>query len=298
MTDEDGDDGPVDRDDPDPGDGPATDGGPTPGDDTAGEGTPDGDSPPTFLHRLDAYPLFEGLIGGVASFLVGYLLVFALILATGTVRFADGAWTVLRVVGYRFYNTLHVPTYLRLNASQVVEYSAPNGTVVGEQQVVLITEQWQNNVTGTRTIRQRQYVNGDLAANGSQMAEFDPGLPVPELVYLAVPVLALLAVGYLYGDRLFAFEEWDPNVLVVQSLAGGLALTLGYLLVALAGTYVFVETGSGGRALLRPARYEALVSGVAYPLVAGTVGVAVGQLSRETFEEARERASENGDTGS
>lgn len=256
----------------------------------------DEESPPaTLFDRLDEYPLFEGLVGGVASFVGGYLLVFSVILSTGSVKFADGVQEVLKSVGYVFYNTLYVPTYLRLKATQEVTYRAPNGSVVGGQKVVIITERWRNNVTGTQTIEQRQYVDGQLAANGSQTGGFDPGLAIPELAYLAIPVLALLAIGYVYGDRLFEFDEWDPNVLTVQSLAGGMAMSLGYLLIALAGTYLVTKTGSDGRAVLHPDRVEALVSGVAYPLLVGTVGVAMGQLSRETLQEARARAQERAD---
>ncbi len=237
------------------------------------------DGEETLLTRLDTYPLGQGVAGGVASFLGGYVILFGLLAAVDSIDFGQEASNVLESVGQVFYNVLHVPTYIRLNRTQQIQQRAENGTVTSEQEIVSVTEQWQNGVTGTRTIEQRQYLDGELIQNASQSGTFDPGLPVPELLYLAIPIVALVAVGYVYGDQFFELDVWDPNTVIVQGLLGGVMLTVGYLLVALGGTYLLVETGSQGQAILHPARFEALVSGIIYPLVAGTVGVIIGQLT-------------------
>ncbi|WP_302081256.1 hypothetical protein [Salinibaculum rarum] len=263
--------------------------------DTPGDEMESSDGAESLLTRLDSYPLAQGLVGGIASFLGGYVLLFGLLTSVGSVDFDRGASAVLESVGYVFYNVLHVPTYLRLNRTRQVTQRAENGTVVREQELVSITERWQNGVTGTQTIEQRQYIDGELVGNATQSTAVDPGLPVPELLYLAIPVVALLAVGYVYGDRCFDLDEWDPNTVIVQGLLGGVTLTVGYLLVTLGGTFLLVKTGSEGQALLHPARFEALVSGIVYPLVAGTVGVVAGQVS---FEDLREQQVEAENAGS
>lgn len=248
----------------------------------------------TLLTRLDAYPLAQGLVGGVASFLGGYVLLFGLLAAVDSIDFSQEASNILESVGQVFYNVLHVPTYIRLNRTQQIRQRAENGTVTSEQEIVSVTEQWQNGITGTRTIEQRQYLDGELIGNASQSTTFDPGLPVPELLYLAIPVVALVAIGYIYGDQYFDLGEWDPNTVIVQGLLGGVMLTVGYLLVTLGGTYLLVETGSQGQAVLHPARFDALVSGIVYPLVAGTAGVIAGQLSVADLQQQRAAAENAG----
>lgn len=252
----------------------------------------------SLLTRLDSYPLAQGLVGGVGSLLGGYVLLFGLLAAVDSIDFGQGIQEILESVGYVFYNVLHVPTYVRLNRTQQIQQQAENGTVTGQQEIVTVTEQWQNGVTGTRTIEQRRYLDGELVGNASQSAAFDPGLPVPEVLYLAIPIIALVAVGYVYGDRLFELDEFDPNTVLLQGAIGGVMLTIGYLLVALAGTYLLVETGSQGQSLLRPGRFEALVSGIAYPLFVGTAGVVVGQLSLSDLQRLKLEDTDTSDRDS
>ena len=246
----------------------------------------------SLVDRLDEFPLFGGLISGVASFLGGYALLLGLLTATGKAEFSDGAREVLKSVGYIFYNTIRVPSYQRQNLTTLYENSS-TGEVVARQ--VRTTEIWQNDVTGMRRIEQDVLLNGEVVNSTSRSASFDPGLSVPALLYLAIPVVALLAVGYVYGDQLFELTEWDPNTLTVQGLVGGFAMTLGYLLVALAGTYILVRTAGDGQSVLRPARFEAILYGIAYPMLVGTIGVVLGQLSRETVAKLRGNLGDDGD---
>lgn len=248
----------------------------------------------SFLTRLDEYPLFEGLVSGIASFLGGYVLLLGVLVATGKTNLSDGIDSVLTSVGYVFYNTIQVPTYQWREMTTVYENGSTGEVIARRAQT---TEIWQNDVTGMRRIEREVAVNGDVINTTSQSASFDPGLGLAGLFYLAIPVVALLAVGYVYGDQRFELAEWDPNAVTIRGLTGGLTMTVGYLLVALAGTYVLTQTGSQGQSLLRPARFEAVLYGIAYPLVAGTVGVILGQLSLETLREIGEDGDGSGDDG-
>jgi hypothetical protein len=244
----------------------------------------------SLLDRVDEFPLFSGLISGVASFLGGYAVLLGVLTATDNADFSSGIEPVLKSAGYVFYNTIRVPSYQRRDLKTVYENES-TGEVVAEQ--VRTTEIWQNEITGMRRIEQEVTLNGDVVNATSQTAGFDPNLSLPALLYLAMPIVALLAIGYVYGDRRFELAEWDPNTVTVQGLAGGAAMTIGYLLVALAGTYLLVRTGSEGQSMLRPARFEAVLYGIAYPMIIGTIGVVLGQLSTETLRELRE-GSDNG----
>ncbi|MFB6164484.1 MAG: hypothetical protein ABEJ31_04940 [Haloarculaceae archaeon] len=101
-------------------------------------------------------------------------------------------------------------------------------------------------------------VGGNLVAKATQ-----------PLVYQAVPVLALVVAGaavtrYTRPDRRSALTA----VLV------GCAVAVGYLLVALVGTYVFTRTQQAGPEVVvyHPDRLATLGYGLAYPLVCGVVG--------------------------
>ena len=102
-----------------------------------------------------------------------------------------------------------------------------------------------------------------LLANAS-----DPG------VYYAVPVVALLAacVGFTYW-----YQPTDRRLSLAIMTA--VSMTIGYLLVALLGTFLFVQTqetdpvnASAITVALHPDRLQTLLYGLVYPLVIGFVG--------------------------
>lgn len=103
----------------------------------------------------------------------------------------------------------------------------------------------------------------------------DPG------VYYAVPVVALLvgsaALTYWYDP-----DEQSTAVAVMT----GVSMTLGYLLFALLGTFVFAQTQTTDpvnaepiKVIYHPDRLGTLVFGFLYPLVVGFVGSIPAQIA-------------------
>lgn len=231
------------------------------GSETGGETSADG-----VLERLDEFPLVPGVVAGVASFVAGYVLFFLLVLTTGNVSFSNGVWSVVRTIAFLFYNALTVPTYVNATIGGVGSGGQFNGTTVD-----VTREQWTNAITGWRRVVQ----NG-----AEQTGTLQTNLPVPELVYFAVPVVALVAVGYVYADRTLASTD-DANELTVRSLVGAGVLAVGFFLTVVVGTFLFVQASDpdGPAELVRhPARTKAVLAGIAYPLVAGGIGIALGQF--------------------
>lgn len=228
------------------------------------------------LERLEEIPLVGGFVGGIASFVGGYVLFFGLLTGTGELGFSRGVVTALRSAAQLFYNAFNVPTYSR----QVLSVNQS-----GQLQEQII-ERWVNSVTGIQQITQTQRIDGQVmdTASGSQTAPSVSQLP--ELVYLAVPVLAVLVTGLVLGYWFIDSEADDPNTIALQSIGGGVAMAAGFLVLSLGLSFVLVRSGTN--AFLHPARLEAVIYGIAYPLIGGTAGIAVGQLAQ----------SDHGDRGS
>lgn len=95
----------------------------------------------------------------------------------------------------------------------------------------------------------------------------DPSIPL--VVYYAIPILVLVGTSILVTSRC-TDRELNP----VQSIVAVLGMAGAYALLAVAGTFVFTS-----RTIFNtPAQLvltDALIFGVAYPLVFGTIGAAV-----------------------
>lgn len=217
---------------------------------------------------FESVPWAGGVLAGVATFLGSYLAVFALIVATGTVDTRQSIGAVLRSVGYVMYNALNVPTYERRRQS-----ISQDGSTVGEA----ISEVWRNQITGWRRIRERVVVDGEVVQESTRSAVEQTAPTLPPLVYLAVPVVVLVVAAGVFTYARVDLERVDsPADALVVSVAVAAAFTLGYLLCVLVGTYALAVQGSGGAAVLHPARPEALGYGLAYPFV--TVAVSAGLM--------------------
>ena len=227
-----------------------------------------------WLDRLDDVPLVGGFLGGIASFLGGYVLFLALLTGTGEIPRQTGVVNALRSVAQAFYNAFNVPTYQR----QTISIESANST---RETVV---EVWQNSVTGFRRVTQRQVVDGQTVDTQTQSGTIDTALAAPDVVYLLVPVVAVLLVGLVVGYRVVDADTDDPNVIALQSVGGGVAMGAGFLVLSLGLTFVLVRTGTN--AMLHPARMEAILYGIAYPLIGGTAGIAVGQLAQAQRRES------------
>lgn len=238
------------------------------------------------LDRLENVPLVGGFLGGVFSFLAGYALFLGLLSGTGEAPFDEGTQTALESVARAFYNAFNVPTF----QERTIEVAQGNATRE------FVIKAWTNRITGYRKVTQQNLLDGQVVNETTQTTTAQTGLELPGLVYLAVPVVALIAVGFVVGHRM-DLDTDDPNAITVKSLGGGVAMALGFLLVALTGTYLLVIEGTN--AILYPARMQTVLYSLVYPVVAGTAGIALGAViqTREMAHERGEDTTGSNDTG-
>jgi len=99
------------------------------------------------------------------------------------------------------------------------------------------------------------------------------GSTVPQVVYLLVPVVALLGAGYV------AYGRADGGRLETTAVAAvGATVAVGYLVLAVLGAFLFEESGGafGVDASIAPELGTAVVlAGIVYPVVLGAVGAVV-----------------------
>ncbi|MFC7074747.1 hypothetical protein ACFQJ7_16225 [Halovenus rubra] len=244
--------------------------------------------------RFRGVPLLGGLLGGILSFITGYLAFLGL--AAGTGDGIDLEAQSLRQVGQFFYNSLLVPTHEQ--TTQVFENEAQGETVVQET----IRDIWYNPFfeSGTVDVETSTYLDGNLYNEQSQTLTAEnpgsltlPELTFPDIVYLAIPVVVLLGIGFLLAYRFVSLEgaqSWDD--ILTRSLITGGTMTLGFALLVLAGLFLFVIDGvalfsglSGEDVFTRPERVPALMFGLAYPAVCSSVGAFLGLVAqRPSFD--------------
>lgn len=258
--------------------------------------------------RYYGVPLFGGLLGGLVSFVVGYLSFLGI--AAGTGDGIDFEAQSLRQVGHYFYNSFLVPTHQQ--TTQVVRNTANNQTVLQETVFdVRYNPFYQSDSIDVAT---QTYLNGSLYDERTRTLATEnaqgwalPDLTFPDVVYLAIPVVVLFGVGFVLAYRYASMDEtqlwWQVGI---RGLVGGGTITLGFVLLALAGMYLFVIDGvavftqqAGEGTFTRPDRVDTLLFGVAYPAVISTAGVLVGQLARrptiQTTDDIDEDAGEDSD---
>ena len=218
------------------------------------------------LDRLEELPIVDGFLAGLGGFLGGYVVFVGLLVGSGALTFSQGLTTALRSAAQVFYNAFNVPTYTR----QTLRIE--QGGQVQEQ----VTEVWSNSVTGFQSITRTQLVDGEVVNEVSGGGTAPTVSALPDVVYLAVPILAIVAVGVVLGYRAIEVDALDPNEIVFGSVAAGVAMAAGFLALSLGLSFVLVRTGEN--AVLYPARSEAVLYGIAYPLVGGTASAALGQV--------------------
>lgn len=223
--------------------------------------------------RLHGVPLLGGLLAGIVSFAAGYLSFVGIAAGTGDgIEFNRAS---LGIVGRLFYNSFLVDRYERLSAVTEQQLEGAERAVEVEER----REMWYNPFLGDeQEVREQLFLDGQLV---EERAFSEPAngvaLSFPEWVYLAVPVVVLLAVAVAFSYRFVGGGDLaSGRDLGLRMLVGGGVITLGFLLVALLGTYALTLEGEGS--VLRPDRVDALVYGSVYPAVCGTLGVALGQL--------------------
>lgn len=240
----------------------------------------DGDRPAKLRDRVEAFPWAQGVLTGVGTALGGYVAIFALLVATGAVDFGRSIVEILRSVGLIFYNAHNVPTFQQQR--QTIEQ---DGGLVGEA----TTQVWRNAVTGWQRVQERVIVDGEVVRETARTTGTGADPALPALVYLAVPVLVLVVAGAVFTDSRVSTDADAPLSSVLSTgLFVGAAFALGYLLVALLGTYLLAVEASTPGTFLHPARLEALGYGVAYPFVAASLGagIALGADHRDVSGES------------
>lgn len=170
-------------------------------------------------------PVVDGSIYGIVSFFAGYFstLVFVLVAETGQIResFVEGA-------GWVYYNAQFAPVELR----------SPPGEQTGQIDAASI-----NYLAGSGP--------EGLAVSATQ---------VPAPVYYAIPVVVLLAGGYMLATDLGATTT-------VEGVVAGGSLAFGTLFLSLVGGILFEVDSIGPNIAL-----GVLLVGIVYPAVFGALG--------------------------
>ncbi|WP_181684912.1 hypothetical protein [Halorhabdus salina] len=127
-----------------------------------------------------------------------------------------------------------------------------------------------------------QFVDGlisapaDVTIPGGRRFNFvleatEPAVPI--VVYLSIPVVSVLVIGGLFQ----AVVRSDVDEYVDAGLTGA-AMALGYVAVALVGTFLIARSTGNGIATFAPDRIQTVVLCVAYPFVLGTLGALGGLM--------------------
>jgi hypothetical protein len=96
---------------------------------------------------------------------------------------------------------------------------------------------------------------------------------IPGIVYYVVPVLVLVAIGFVLGGMAAGNRGGSP----ADGFVAGAGTTISYLVLAILGTFLFTESAMGGAGTSSPALVRsALFMGLAYPLVFGGLGGVLG----------------------
>lgn len=104
---------------------------------------------------------------------------------------------------------------------------------------------------------------------GWVMGETEPTSTIPSAIYLLLPIVVLIAAGFLVYKA--------SNADAASAAAGaGASVAVGYLVLSVVGYFLFQS--SPGNLSIAPEPLPAiLLAGLAYPLVCGAIGGAIGQ---------------------
>lgn len=263
-----------------------------------------------FGDQFRGVPVVGGLVTGLLSFVLGYLSFLGL--AAGTGDGIDFNGRSLRQVGLFFYNSFLVPTHEQ--TVEVLENEPEDGDVVVQENIF---EVWYNPFSSSDGVETsvRVLLEGQLRDERTQTiseatAESRgfvlPELTFPDLVYLAIPVVVLVGLGALFAYRFISLDGVTERTdLLTRALVGGGTITLGFLLLALVGTYVFVleefalfTQRTGEDVFTRPDRLETLLYATVYPLLCSAAGIVLGQILKRPSIIAETGGGSNAEEGS
>lgn len=115
------------------------------------------------------------------------------------------------------------------------------------------------------TTRSQSYnVVQTLAATG--------GNTIPGIVYYVVPVLVLVAIGFVLGGMAAGNRGGSP----ADGFVAGAGMAVSYLVLAIVGTFLFTDSAMGGASSSPALMQSALFMGIGYPVVFGGLGGVLG----------------------
>jgi hypothetical protein len=227
------------------------------------------DSPedePLFDPRITNYNWLAGVLGGVWTFVVGYLAMGVVALAPdGPAEGADPS-DVLAEIGRIFYNAHNVALDVQAIKDNVVFLDGGvtiNSSRIEPNETVIVD----TDSTQPLTI---------IGENADQVVPLNLGRvqqPIqhaqdkPELLYYAVPVVVLIAAGA--GIAYFTLAD---TASIHESVMPALGLSIGYTAAAILGTFFVGLELAEGAILVTPSLGQTLVFGLVYSLLGGLIG--------------------------
>ena len=188
---------------------------------------------------LDEIPVKQGAIAGAASFLIGYIVTLGIVVLTEA---DDLTQDLIESSGWVYYNAQFAD----------VELTFQNGG--GNES---LEAAFQAAFSGTSF----NYVTGD-SPFGEEIA-----LETPAVVYHIIPVVVLIAAGFLLA-RYISAQTAQEGV-----LAGG-AVVVGTLPLSLLGVFIFTITDEGAE--IAPVLSDSLLFiGLLFPIIFGALGGAL-----------------------
>ncbi|QSG14524.1 hypothetical protein [Halapricum desulfuricans] len=237
------------------------------------------DSPedgPLFDPRITSYNWLAGVLGGVVTFVAGYLVMAATILMPDGPPEGLSLRELLAEIGRVFYNAHQVTLDLRPASDNVEIEDAPN-TVnwsdVGPDSVITInTELLDPNQTIVWNADVEQMIPyeqvGLYVFDFSQYQEpVQHAQEKPELLYRLVPVIVLIAAG-----ATLAYLTLSDSDSIHEAVLPAVAFSGGYTAVAVLGTFFVGQELAGGAVVLSPNLGQTIVFALMYSLLCGLLG--------------------------
>lgn len=164
----------------------------------------------------------------------------------------------------------YVGVYLFLT---VDGYSPDNGEMWKSAGRILFQSQFvATEASGSGQSLTYNLVTGDSSNQLMQMFvnETDVTSTIPSAIYHLLPIVVLVAVGFV------VYKASGSKGDVASAAAAGASVAVGYLALSLVGYFLFQNSYNG--ADYAPELLPALLlAGLAYPLVSGAIGGAIGQ---------------------
>ncbi|MCU4717983.1 hypothetical protein [Halapricum hydrolyticum] len=226
----------------------------------------DSEDEPLFDPRITSYNWLAGVLGGVWTFIVGYLVMSVVaLLPDGPSEGADPG-TVLSELGRIFYAAHNVALEVRTIKDDVTFIDS--GLTIDSSQI-RPTETVIVDVGSTQPLT----ILGD---NADQVVPLNLGRfrePLqyaqdkPELLYYLVPIVVLVVAG-----AVLASLTLDDTASIHEAVLPAIGLSVGYTGVAILGTFFAGLELVDGAILIAPSLGQTVVFALAYSLLCGLVG--------------------------